>query len=146
MAAFRGLEDRELIEPLGEERSFFKVTGEGYGVADELDEFDQWDTSSVVLHAYYMNANSEEVTLSCKRVVAIPATYYADQVGADRTVIRSVKEGRSLLVEGVSPKPSISWTPTDVDFIDDSSGRSESFRVEGMTFIRSGTLKLQISG
>ena len=146
LAAFRGLEDRGLIEPLGEERSFFKVTGEGYAVADELDEFDQWDISSVVLHAYYMNANSEEVTLSCKRVVAIPAKYYADQVGADRTVMRSVKEGRSLLVEGVSPQPSISWTPTDVDFIEDSSGRSESFRVEGMTFIRSGTLKFQISG
>ncbi len=146
LTAFHRLEDRGLIEPLSEEQSFYKVTGEGYAAADELEDFAHWDTSCVNLHAHYMNAESEAVTLPCKRVVAVPATFYADQVGADRSVMRSVQERRSLLVEGVSSKPAINWTPTDVDFTDTASGRSERFRVEGMTFLRPGTIKLPIIG
>jgi hypothetical protein len=51
LAAFRALEDQGLIESLSEERSFFKLTGEGYAIADELEEFASWNTSSIVLHA-----------------------------------------------------------------------------------------------
>jgi hypothetical protein len=146
LTALSSLESRGLIQPLSDERDFFKLTGEGYAVADELEEFASWNTSSINLHAYYMNADSEELTLTCKRVIAIPATYYADQVGADRSVMRSVKERRSLLVEGVSSKPAISWTPTDVDFTDAESGRTESFRVDGMDFLRPGAVRLAITG
>jgi hypothetical protein len=144
LAAFRLLEDRGLIAPLSDERSFFKVTGEGYGVADELEDFAHWDASSVVIRAHYMNAKKDEISLQCKRVIAIPATYYPDQVGADRFVTRNLKERRSLLVEGVSPKPLIDWTPNEVEFTDTITGRCESFRVEGATFTRPGTLTLPI--
>jgi hypothetical protein len=65
-----------------------------------------------------MNADSQEMTLACKRVVAIPTTYFAV----------------------------IGWTPTDVDFTDPETGRTESFRVEGLTALRSGALKMAISG
>jgi hypothetical protein len=93
-----------------------------------------------------MNADSQEMTLACKRVIAIPTTYFAEQLGADRSVMRSVMDRRSLIVEGVSPKPVIGWTPTDVDFTDPETGRTESFRVEGLTALRSGALKMAISG
>ena len=84
--------------------------------------------------------------MACSRVVAIPATYYADQVGADRSVMRSVKERRSLLAEGVASKPAIDWEPTDVEFVDIASGEKREFRVDGMTFLRAGTLKMEITG
>ncbi len=146
LTALRHLEDRGLIEALSEERSFFKVTGEGYAVADELQDFAEWRTSSILLRAYYMNADSREATLECKRVIAIPATYYADQVGADLHVMRSMKARRSLIIEGIAAKPAISWEPTDISFTDSASGRTEDFRVDGMTFQRPSILKLPITG
>jgi hypothetical protein len=57
-----------------------------------------------------------------------------------------LKESRSLLVEGLEAMPSIEWQPTDVEFKDETSGTVETFRVDGMQYIRPGKLKLPIAG
>jgi hypothetical protein len=109
-----------------------------------LEEFARWDAHSITLRAYYMNADAQEVKLACKGIVALPATYYPDQVGADLSVQRSLKERQSLLVEGLGSMPGIDWQPTDAEFMDDFSGKVETFRVDGMEYIRPGRLKLPI--
>lgn len=93
-----------------------------------------------------MNADAQELTLGCEGIVALPATYYLEQVGADLSVQRSLKEGRSLLVEGLdsAPNPNIDWRPTDVEFKDDDTGRVVTFRVDGMDYARPGRVKLPI--
>ena len=146
IAALRGLDDKGLIEARSEERDLFQVTGEGYAVADELQDFAQWTTESVTLRAYYMNAETQELRITCKRVVALPATYYPDQIGADQFVSRSEKERKSLLVEGVESKPENRWEPTDLEFTDIASGKLIQFRVDRMRHQAPGTLKLAITG
>jgi pyrimidine deaminase RibD-like protein len=144
VAAFRRLQDRGFIEPLRDGGDFFQVTGDGYGAADELDGFVRWDAKSIVLRARYMNSPDDEVTLSCKGIIAVPPRYFEDQVGADRAVQRSLKEPRTLLVEGIDSKPALAWNPTEVEFLDSGSGQSQSFLVTGMEFTRPGSLKLPI--
>ena len=63
--------------------------------------------NSITLRAYYMNADTQEIKLDCKGIVALPATYYPDQIGADLSVQRSLKERRSLVVEGLDSMPKI---------------------------------------
>lgn len=144
LSALRGLENRGFIEPLSDERAFFKLTGEGYAATDQLEEFARWDAHSITLRAHYMNADTQEIRLDCEGIVALPATYYPDQIGADLSVQRSLKEHRSLLVEGLRSIPSIDWQPTEVEFMDNTTRKVETFRVDGMQYIRSGRLKLPI--
>jgi hypothetical protein len=91
-----------------------------------------------------MNADPQELKLGCKGIVTLPATYYPDDIGADLSVQRSLKERRSLVVEGLDSMPKIDWQPTDVEFEDDATGKVQTFRVDGMEYIRPGRLKLPI--
>jgi hypothetical protein len=138
------LEARGLIEPLGNDGMFFRLTADGYKVADQLEEFARWSAQSVVLRANYFGAPCEERRITCKAVIAIPTVYFADQVGADGAVMRSVKERRALLVEGISSRPTDHWTPNEVEFVDIGTQRTERFQVDGMEFLAPGHLKLPI--
>ena len=145
IGALRNLDNKALIEALGEDRDFFQVTAEGYAVADHLQDFCQWEARTATVRAYYMNAEPQELVIPCRRIVSLPATYYSDQIGADRSVMRSVKDRRSLLLEGVA-EPNMDWEPTDVEFTDEESGKTIEFRVDEMMYLRPGTLKLSITG
>lgn len=144
ISALRGLENRGFVEALNDDRDFFKLTGEGYTAADQVEEFTRWDAHSITLRAYYMNADPQEQKVECQGIIALPATYYPDQVGVDGFVSRGLKERRTLLLEGVGASPDINWTPTDVEFVDDATGKVETLRVDGMEHIRPGGLKLPI--
>jgi TIR domain len=144
ITAFGNLEKRGFIEPLSYESDFFRVTGDGYRVADSVEGFARWDTRSVVLRAHYVNARSEELTLSCTGIIAIPARYFEDRIGADGTVQRSLKESPSLIVEGIASKPRFAWTPTEIEFFDQVSKQVQRFRVEGMEFAQPRCLKLSL--
>ncbi len=130
---------------LAPDSDFFRVTGDGYQAADTLEEFARWDAKSVVLRAHYFRGPSDEITLSCTSVIAIPARYFDDQIGTDGTIQRSVKEPPSLIVEGISSKPALAWTPTEIEFLDPASKKLQSFRVEGMAFLRPRSLKLPLA-
>jgi hypothetical protein len=129
---------------LSHDSDFSRLTADGYGAADELQEFARWDAKSAVLRAHYMNATSDEHTLSCRGIIAIPPRYFPDQVGADGSVQRSLREPRSLLVEGISSKPTMAWSPTEIEFFDPASGQVQRFGVEGMEFVRHASLKLPL--
>jgi hypothetical protein len=47
-------------------------------------------------------------------------------------------------VEGVEAPPNIKWTPTDVEFVDESTQQIESFRVGGLEYVHPGKLKLPL--
>jgi hypothetical protein len=143
VAAFHSLQDRGLIEPLSYGSGFFRVTGDGYRAADELEGFARWDTKSILLRARYQNAPDDEVTLPCKGIVAIPPRYSEDQIGADGSVQRSLKEPRTLLVEGIDSKLALAWNPTEVEFHDSANGQTQKFQVSGMQY-HHRSLKLPI--
>jgi hypothetical protein len=144
LGAFRGLESRGLIEPLSGDRDFFRVTSIGYEVADRLEGFARWNAESIVLRAHYMNAPTQEHVIGCAGIIAIPARYFPDQIGADGSVARSLKERRCLLVEGIKQRPPDSWIPTEVEFSDTIAGQIELFRVEGAAVVPPSRLKLPI--
>jgi len=144
VAAFRSLQDRGFIEPLSYGSDFFQVAGDGYRAADEFEGFARWDSKSIVVRARYMKAPHDEVTFSCTGIIAIPARYFEDQIGADRSVQRNLKEPRTLLVEGIDSKPMLAWNPTEVEFCDGVSGQTQRFLVGGMEFVQRGNLKLPI--
>ena len=147
IGAFRSLQARGFIEPLSYDSDFFQVTGDGYRAADELEGFARWDAKSIVLRARYVNArDNKAITLTCKGIIAIPPRYFPDQVGADRSVQRSLKEPRTLLVEGIDSEPALTWTPTEVEFLDVGTGKVVSFLVEGMEFVRPSSLRIPLVG
>jgi len=145
IAAFRSLEKQGFIEPLSHGSDFFRVTGDGYQAADALEEFARWDARSVVLRAHYFRGPSDEITLSCTGVIAIPARYFDVHVGADGAVQRSLKEPRSLLLEGITSKPAVAWSPTEIEFLDRASKQVQTFRIEGMQFLQPRSLKLALA-
>jgi hypothetical protein len=144
LGALRRLEDRGFVEPLSSDRDFFKVTDEGYEAADHLQGFARWNAEAIVLRAHYLNAPTQEHTLSCKGIIAMPARYFDDQFGADGSVMRSLKERRSLLVEGVNQRPPDGWNPTGVEFSDTITGQVERFCVDGVQSLPQARLKLPI--
>lgn len=144
LGALRRLEARGFIEPLSPDSDFFKVTHEGYEAADALEGFARWSAESVVLRASYFNAPTQEHVIGCKGIIAIPARYFNDQRGMDGSVARSLKERRSLLVEGIDKKPPDDWQPTEVEFQDTTTGQVEAFRVEGAKVMPPARLKLPI--
>jgi hypothetical protein len=75
----------------------------------------------------------------------MPARYFDDQFGADGSVVRSLKEPRSLLVEGINQRPLDGWNRTEVEFKDGITGQVELLRVEGMQFLPPARLKLPVS-
>lgn len=143
VAAFRKLQERGYIEPLTYDSDFFRVTGGGYQAADALEGFARWDAGYVVLRAPYIGYKlTDEFRLSCTGVIALPACYFDDQVGADGAIQRSVKEPPSLVVEGIDSKPALTWTPTEIEFFDNASKMLKIFGFEGMQFLRPGSLRL----
>jgi hypothetical protein len=144
VAAFRSLNDRRLIEPLSYGSDFFQVTSDGYRAADNLDGFARWDARSIALRARYINAPNDEVTVSCTGIIAIPPRYFEHRVRTDRSVQRSLKEPRTLLVEGIDSNLALAWNPTELEFFDNSSGHTQEFQVGGIEFLEPGSLKLPI--
>ena len=145
IGAFRSLEKRKFIEPLSQGSDFFRVTGDGYLAADALEGFARWNVTFVMLRAHYFKGPSDELTLSCTSIIAIPARYFDDQIGADESVQRSLKERPSLIVEGITSKPAVAWSPTEIEFLDTVSKQVQSFRVEGMKFLQPRSLKLPLA-
>ena len=143
VSAFQKLEKRGYIEPLSYDSDFFRVTGEGHQAADALEGFARWDAGYVVLRAPYIGYKlSDEVRLSCTGVIALPACYFDDQIGADGTIQRSVKEPPSLIIEGIESRPALTWTPTEIEFFDNASKMVQTFRFESMQFRSPGSLRL----
>jgi hypothetical protein len=147
IAALRALEQRGLIEPGLADRSLYHVTHSGYKFSDRLGRFVRWKTKEIVLQALYMNAAADSITIKCSGVVELPPIFYADKVGADGTVMRSLKQDRSLWVEGVERgvTDGIRWEPTDVSFVNDETGELVEFRVRGLRPTEPGSLLLEIA-
>jgi hypothetical protein len=146
LGALRRLEDRRFIAPLSGDRDLFEVTDAGFEAADSLDGFARWGADAIVLRARYFSAPPQEQTLPCKSIIAIPPLYFDDQSGMDGSVVRSLREPRSLLVEGIDQKPPDDWLPNEVEFVDPNTGQSETFLVNGMQLLSRSRLKLPISG
>ena len=144
LGALRRLETRGFIEPLSSDRDFFRVTSEGYEVADRLEGFARWNAQSIVLRAHYANAPTEEHIIGCTGIIAVPPRYFPDQVGADGSVARSLRERRSLLVDGIDKSPPEGWNPTEVEFNDTITGQVQVFRVERATVLRPARLKIPV--
>jgi hypothetical protein len=144
LGALRRLETRDFIEPLSSDRDFFRVTSEGYEAADRLEGFARWDTQFIVLRARYFNAPTEEHTIRCTGIIAVPPIYFPDQIAADGAVQRSVKEPRSLVVDGIDRRPPVGWNPTEVEFDDTIAGQVQVFRVGNVTVIPPARLKIPV--
>lgn len=83
--------------------------------------------------------------IKCSGVVEVPATFYPDDVGADLHVMRSLKQDRSLWVEGVERGAThgIRWKPTDVSFTNEETGERVEFRVRGIIIPEAGCVLLE---
>lgn len=145
LAALRALEQRGLIEAATVDRSAYHVTDAGYRTSGKLGAFIRWKTSEILLEALYMNTAKDSIAIKCTGVVEVPATFYPDNVGADGYVMRSLKQDRSLWVEGVErgATDGIRWKLTDVSFTNAKTGERVEFRVRGITTPEAGCLVLE---
>ena len=147
LAAFGALVQRGLIEAASADRSVYHVTDAGYEMSDRLGRFIRWKTKEVAIEALYLNAPKDSIVIKCSGVVEMPPTFYPDNVGADGHVMRSLKQDRSLWVEGVErgAADGIRWKPTDVSFTNDETGERVAFRVRKLLSARPGTLLLEMA-
>jgi hypothetical protein len=111
--ALRSLVHRGLVEGVGTNPDCYGLTDQGWEATDELTDFAVWDVSEVTLERRYVGrADPNVLVLKCRKIVRLPAELYPDKV--------SVKESRTLIVEGIDIKPG--WTlpfdPTHVWFVD----------------------------
>jgi hypothetical protein len=145
LAALRALEQRGLIESASADRSAYHVTDAGYRTSDRLGAFVRWKTSEIMIEALYMNRAKDSTTIKCSGVVELPATFHPDIVGADGHVMRSLKQDRSLLVEGAERNATdgIRWKPTHVSFTNEETSERVEFRVRSFATPQAGCLVLE---
>jgi hypothetical protein len=131
IGAIENLVSLGFLEVVGQKREFYQLTDLGYSAADQLGDFSRWSTSQVTIEAHYLNASTETVTTTCSAVIQLPAVYYEYRVRSDTEVMRSEKEPRSLLLEGVDLRAlnEIPWQPTDLSFAVGGTNETKSFRV-----------------
>lgn len=148
LGALGTLESIGLVQALSFERQVFAITGNGYKLADRLGEFHRWCAGEITLEAHYFGRPADMVRIPCKRIIDIPPEYYPDDVGADGSRMRSLKEPRSLLVEGVEIKTlsGVKWKPTDVWFVDEKTGETIRFRVDLADTTEPRALRLAVTG
>jgi hypothetical protein len=149
LAALESLEDKGLIRATSHEKHFYAVTEEGYDLAEQLGPFVRWKTSEVLLQAFHFgNHAPESMTLQCSGLIEVPPVYYEDQYGADGALMRSLKQRRALLVEGIDPQAldSLKFEPTDLHFHDAVTQARHQFRVAGHASPDRRTLLLEIEG
>jgi hypothetical protein len=149
LGALESLERKGLIRATSHEKHFYPVTEEGYDLAQQLGPFVPWTTSEVLLQAFHFgNHAPESMTLQCSGLIEVPPVYYEDQYGADGTLMRSLKQRRALLVEGIDPQAldSLNFEPTDLHFDDAETQAKHQFRVAGRASPDRRTLLLEIEG
>ncbi|MGD0801425.1 MAG: hypothetical protein ABR906_08930 [Terracidiphilus sp.] len=132
IGAIKNLVSLGLLEAAGLTGEFYRLTDLGYAAADELGDFSRWATNQVTVEALYMNAPPESLTTACSAIIQLPAVYYQYRVRSDAEVMRSEKEPRSLLLEGVDLEAlnEISWQPTGLSFVVSGTDEAKSFLVE----------------
>jgi len=132
MGAIDNLVSLGLLEAVGQNGECYQLTDSGYGAADLLGDFARWSTNQVTLEARYINARTESLTIACSSVIQIPAVYNQYRIRPDTDVMRTEKEPRSLLIEGVDLQAlnEISWQPTDISFAVIGTNETKSFLVE----------------
>jgi hypothetical protein len=114
--ALRSLVQRELVEGVGRDPDYYRLTDRGWQATDELTDFTVWDVTEVTLERRYMgNAEPDVLVLKCRKIVRIPVELYPDKT--------SVKEPKTLIVEGIDgiALQSLPFEPTHVSFIDPES-------------------------
>jgi hypothetical protein len=132
LGALKGLVSEDLLEDVGQNGEFYRVTDFGYAAADLLEDFTRWPTNQVTVEALYLNAPTESLTLACSSVIQLPAVYYQYRIRADRDVMRSEKEPRTLFIEGIDLKElnKLTWKPSDLSFVISGTNETKSFMVE----------------
>jgi hypothetical protein len=146
LAALESLECKSLIRATSYEKHFYAVTQQGYELAEQLGPFVRWTTSEIVLQAYYLDRSTESMTLACTGVIQVPPIFYPDQYGADGTLMRSLKQHRALLVEGINPEAleGLSFEPTAAHFADIATKETRDFKVSRSVSSDRKTLLLEI--
>jgi hypothetical protein len=146
LGAVKTLVSEELLEDVGQNGDFYKVTDFGYAAADLLVDFTRWYTNQVSVEAHYFNAPMETLTLTCSRVIQLPAVYYQFRIRADLDVTRSEKEPRSLLVEEAKLEEinAATWKPTHLSFVIAGTNEMKTFLVERTEDLR--IVKFRIKG
>lgn len=148
MAALKSLELRGLIEPTSPERHFYAVSDDGYRTSRRLGRFHRWKTKEIKLAAYYFGRDPDSIMVPCSGVVAVPASYYPDDVGADGRIMRSIKRDQSLWVEGADchALDGLQWEPNVIAFVDERDQSAVEFQIRPLPSDDDGGLLLEIPG
>lgn len=148
IAALSSLELRGLIVPTSPERHFYAVTDAGYRTSKRLGRFHRWKTKEIKLAAYYAGRDPDSIVVACSGVVEVPASYYPDDVGADGSVMRSIKRDKSLWVEDANcgVLDGLKWEPNAVSFTDEKDQSVVEFRIRLLPSAEDDALLLEIPG
>jgi hypothetical protein len=139
--ALRCLVTRGLLEGVGADPDYYRLTSQGWEASDELTDFALWEVSEVTLERRCMgNRDSDVLAVRCRKIVRLPAEFYPDKY--------SVKEPKTLIIEGVDPKlgKALPFEPTHVWFIDPSSNSELWFCLYPGSEVVNRSLRLPING
>jgi hypothetical protein len=132
IGAVENLVSLGLLEVVAQKGEFYRLTDSGYAAADLLSDFARWSTNQVTIEAHFLNASAESMTIACSGILQLPPVYYQYRVRSDTDMMRSEKEPRSLIIEGVDLGllNKTSWQPTEISFAVSGTNEAKSFLVE----------------
>lgn len=142
--ALHNLESAGLLEAVGFEPDYYRLTALGWETSDALGEFAIWKATEITVERRYLgSALPEMVILSCRRIVRLPAEFNSDGY--------SVKEPMRLVVEGIDPgdphlQRGLAFEPTHACFRDPATGEEIWLHLYSESEVRGRTLRLQING
>lgn len=142
--ALRNLVLHGLLEGVGYEAHFYRLTPKGWEVSDALGDFAIWRASEITIECRYMiDRPADTVVVTCKRIIRLPAEFYRDGF--------SVKQPKRLVVEGIQSKDprfaeGFPFEPSHAWFRDPANGQEIWFHLYSEVAITARALRLQING
>jgi len=137
--ALGSLQQRGLIQGIGYDPDFYRLTSEGWSLDEELGPFKRWRTKEITVERNYLGSlDGETVTLSCSGIVRLAEEYSEDRY--------TLYEPHSLFVEGVDRKQleKLNFEPTDAHFVDEETGAKQEFRIKSEAKKEGSTVRMPI--
>lgn len=138
--ALGALVQRGLIQGIGHNPDFYRLTSEGWSVDEQLGPFKRWRVKEITIERNYIGRlDGETVTLSCTGIVRLAEEYSEDRY--------TLYEPHSLFAEGVDRKQleRLNFEPTAAYFVDQETGIKQEFRIKSEAKKEGSTVRMPIA-
>jgi hypothetical protein len=134
------LVQRGLIQGIGHNPDFYRLTSEGWSLDEQIGPFKRWRAKEITIERNYIGTlDGETVALSCTGIVRLAEEYSEDRY--------TLYEPHPLFVEGVDRKQleRLNFEPTDAHFVDQETWIKQEFRIKSEAKTEGSAVRMPIA-